>query len=226
MEKMMSGFYNVSEWIARFAVANVLWLIFTFPFGIVVVNVVLVDSYSFSLPIIVYLSLCFPLLVFPATTALFAVSRDWVIGQDQDNIIKNYWKYYKENYKTSVKIGVVLTIAWIVTIGDIYYFQNTIPVIMYFFIGLGLLLFVVSIHAFSVMAHFNIRVLDVMKKALLFSVVKPQISLFLIIVTAMILFVSINYLRFLLLFFSFSFISFIATSLFLKMYSLFSIKKS
>ncbi len=221
----MGGFYLVSEWISRFALANLLWLLFTFPVGIVVLNLIMVESKDTSLLIVIYFALIAPLVVFPATSALFAVSRDWAMEKEQETVIKGYWNYYKENYKSSVKLGLVLTIAWVVTVGDIYYFCVSFPLITYVFVGFGLFLFVVTMYSFSVMVHYDISVKDVLKKALVFSVAKPWIGIILIILTAMILFVSVNQLRFLLIFFSFSMISFISISLFLKIYSMLIEKK-
>jgi uncharacterized membrane protein YesL len=225
MGKLISGFFLVSEWISRFAVANLFWLAFTFPAWIVVLNTIMRESYDFSILIVLYVTVTAPLVVFPATSALFAVSRDWAMEKEQDTVIRNYWNYYKENYKSSLKIGIVLTTAWVVTIGDIFYFSDITPFVTYVFVGIGLFLFVVTIHSFSVMVHYDIRVLDVLKKALFFTVAKPLISFIIIMTTAIILFVSVNQLRFLLVFFSFSIISFISISLFLKVYSMLIEKK-
>ena len=65
-----------------------------------------------------------PLLFFPATTAMFASVRQWVMQGTISPLLKSYWGYYKENYKKSFLGGLILTAAWAVLIADYYYFVN------------------------------------------------------------------------------------------------------
>lgn len=219
MTSFMGGFYQISEWIARFAVVNLLWLLGNLPIILIIINMTIVDTPGL-LPISsLVLVILAPFLFFPSTAAMFASVRDWILNKENQSHWKSFWGYYKDNYKKSMILGLILTVAWVVVIVDIYYFSQENVVLMFAFGALSILLFVYTINLFSVMAHYEMKVSLMMKRAFLFTVGSPLLGVIIILSSIVILYVSVNGLQFLLLFFSGSLISFVSFSAFYKFYT-------
>lgn len=122
---LMGGIFKLSEWFMKFTLVNILWLIFNLPIVFLMLNLLLSETIGgrliFLMPIIILL----PFIFFPATTAMFAMAREWVFKDRENNtIVKTYWKYYKENYKRSMFNGFLLTIIWGIWSADVYYFSE------------------------------------------------------------------------------------------------------
>ncbi|MBM7571260.1 YesL family protein [Aquibacillus albus] len=79
--------YNFCVWFTRFAVLNILWFIFTV-LGLVIAG------------------------FFPATVALLATTRQF-INKNDPPIFKTFWHYYKKEFITSNKLGLILILAGI-----------------------------------------------------------------------------------------------------------------
>ncbi|WP_058308894.1 YesL family protein [Gracilibacillus massiliensis] len=77
------GFYRISVWITRFAWLNLLWIIFT-----------LIGFILFG--------------IMPATVAMFAVVRKWVLKEVDFPVHKTFFQEYKRNFFRSNLFGIVL----------------------------------------------------------------------------------------------------------------------
>lgn len=215
---MMGGMFQVFDWIAKFAVVNVLWLIFNCPIVLVLLNMMIIDNQSHSFLSIMVVVALTPFILFPSTAAMFSSIRDWIIEKEVYSLLKAFWIYYKENYKRSMLAGLFLTSAWVVVIGDIYYFSEESTTLMFAFLVLGVLLFAYTVNLFSVMAHFDVKLSLLLKKALLLTVARPMLSVIIIVSTVIVVYVSVNSLPFLVPFFSGSLITFVSFSAFYKIY--------
>jgi len=118
------GLYLISEWIMRLFIVNVLWLLFNIPILFLIVNLFFVQNIEefvmLSIPVIILL----PVLFFPATAAMFATVRCWIVEVDDFSLLKTYWKFYKSNYKISLLAGVFFAILLVIWSVDVYYFSN------------------------------------------------------------------------------------------------------
>src|SRR5699024_679089 len=66
--------YTISNWIFNIAFINILWIIFT-----------ILGLGIFGL--------------FPATAAMFAVARKWIILGERDfNVLPMFWKFYRQDF--------------------------------------------------------------------------------------------------------------------------------
>jgi uncharacterized membrane protein YesL len=102
----MGGLYVISEWIMRFSVVNLLWLIFNFPILYILLNMLFIEQIEMLSLFFIPFAILSPILLFPATTALFASVRDWVMKNDgHGGLLKSYWHYYKENYLGHGRLG-------------------------------------------------------------------------------------------------------------------------
>jgi uncharacterized membrane protein YesL len=214
---VMGGLYRICEWIMRFTIINVLWVVFNIPIVFIVLNMLFMEqkgAIAFSLvPLIILL----PLLFFPATTAMFASARDWVMEEDTVSIRK-YWRYYKENYIKSLVGGLVLTGAWTIWAVDYYYFSKENIILMGIFLLMGILLFVFTINFFSILSHYHMKLLTALKNALFLTIGSPVLFLTILISNGILLYLSLNVFWFMLPFFSGALMAYLSFSAFYRYY--------
>lgn len=218
MRGAMGGLFVVSEWVMRFSVVNLLWVFFNFPLVILVLNLLFADQTGGWMLYLIPLSVLAPFLFFPATAAMFASVREWILQKEGTSLIKSYWKYYKENYKQSMKAGFLLTIIWVIWIVDYYYLSQTNVIFMFVFLILGIVLFVGTINFFSILAHYQMNLRAILRNTLLITIGSPVLLLTVAIGSGIILYGSVNGPLFLIPFFSGALIAFLSFSAFYRLY--------
>lgn len=216
-----SGFtgklYLISEWIMKFAFTNLFWILFNLPIAFLFLNMLFIKRLEDLLLFVLPLALLMPLLFFPATTAMFAVVRGWIMKDDNsDQLFKSYWRFYKENYKRSVVNGLFLTLVWFVWAVDLYFFSANNKVLMILFIVLGVLLTVFTINLFSVTVHYHMKWFPALKNTFLVTIGSPMLFVTVALCTGGILYISFAVFTFLLPFVTGSLIAFLAFSAFYR----------
>src|SRR5690606_20734708 len=98
MNGLMGGLYRISEWIMRFTVINVLWVVCSIPFFFVAFPLLAVQTTSELASVLIVMGAVSPFVFFPATAAMFSVVRKWVMGDPDVPLLKSYFRAYKENY--------------------------------------------------------------------------------------------------------------------------------
>jgi len=152
-----------------------------------------------------------PLFFFPATSAMFAVIRRWIIGEVDVRIISSFWQHYKRNYVRSMVGGIAIILIWVIFLLDYYYFVNFVHErFEYLFYGLLIYLFMFTIHFFSNTAHFDMHVRLTLKNSLLMTLKNPVLSFIISVISLFILFISFSFAPFLIPFFMGSFIAIIS----------------
>lgn len=214
---LMGGLYRICEWIMRFTVINLLWFLFNIPIVFILLTIIFVEQKVVLVVLLLPLIILLPVLFFPATTAMFASARDWVI-QEESTSIRQYWRYYKENYKKSLRGGLVLTAIWTFWAVDFYYFSKENIIFMGIFLLIGIVLFVFSINFFSIIAHYHMKVVPAMKNALLITFGSPVLFLTILISNSILLYFSLTVFWFLLPFFTGSLIAYLSFSAFYRFY--------
>ncbi|WP_117169947.1 YesL family protein [Paraliobacillus sediminis] len=217
MNTMMSGLFRMTEWIMRFSVVNLLWLAFNLPIVLLLVSAIYAEGVS---PVFAFIPIIIlaPFLFFPATTAMFAMVRDWIMEKEQKFLIFSYWKYYRANYKNSLISGLVLTLVWTVLVVDFYFFQQENVILFFTFILFGIVLYVYTLVFFSVLVHYDIKLRAVFKNSLSLTLGSPILFIAVLVTSLIILYVSINGMLFLLVFFTGSLIAFISFAAFYRLY--------
>src|SRR5690625_8033262 len=107
---------------------------------------------------------------FPATTAMFALAREWILNQEQDSLIKTYLRFYKENYKKSVFGGFIITGMWVMWIVNFYYVKDVSTILMFAVLILCLVLYVFTILFFSVIFHYYDKLVILIRNVILFTI--------------------------------------------------------
>lgn len=94
-----SGLVRFSEWIMRLAYLNLLWMGFTL-LGLVLFGFV------------------------PATVALFAMIRKWMMGNlDDTSFFRGFWNFYRKEFLKSNGVGLILFIIGYILYVDIVVLQ-------------------------------------------------------------------------------------------------------
>lgn len=203
-------FYKISLWLTRIASVNLLWFLFNLPVAIVLFNMLLANYIGELILFLVLFVMLAPIVTFPATTALFAVVRRWVLGEEV-NILKGFWKYYKQNYKDSLKGGLFFILLWSSMLFYYYILMvNSLEIFTYLFYLLLAILFVFTIHFFSITVHFQLRTLPILKNAMLFTIINPILTIEIVVVSGLLIYLSSTYFSFLIPFFIGATIAFVS----------------
>src|SRR5690625_7605463 len=176
----------------NFSITNICWFIFNLPIVILVINILFAEESDYVVLVALLLIVCTPLLFFPATTAMFALTREWILNQEQDSLIKTYLRFYKENYKKSVCGGFMITGMWVVWIVDFYYVKDMSTILMFAILLLGLVLYVFTIHFFSVSVHYQENLWKLIKKAFLLTLGSPVLFFVILLINGLLLYISFN----------------------------------
>ncbi|MEW4369049.1 YesL family protein [Paenibacillus kandeliae] len=177
---VMGGLYRLSEWIMRLAGSNLLWVICSSPFlFFLVFRFIFMQSGASQNDILQTnwaMGILAPFVLFPATSALFTVVRKWVMGEGDVSVIKTFFRGYKENYKQSMIGGIFYTLLFVIMYVDYTVYMNQFPnlqllgIVMLIFL---LVLFVSLFNFFSMVAHYHMKLKDIIKNAILLSIVRP-----------------------------------------------------
>jgi uncharacterized membrane protein YesL len=213
MNGLMGGLYRVAEWIMRLAVINLLWIFCSLPFIILMINQLLgtsveagmaldslYDLILWMLPPLIIAPFCF----FPASAALCAVVRKWVMGDEDVPLFKTFFRGFKSNYKQSMLGGLFFSFILIVLLINAQFYSERgsyISVVAYMFILMVLLLVVAVMNYLSMLTHFEMKTRTLFKNSILFTIGRPLTSLLLLVGNAVILYVSFFKFTFLLPFF-------------------------
>lgn len=144
-------FYRVGDWLMRLAYVNILWMLFT-GVGLVIFG------------------------FFPATAAMFAVTRKWVMGDADIPVFQTFWSYYKKEFKKSNILG-----FFIVVIGLILYIDlQILPagglsffLLKWALIILSFIFMIMLVYFFPIYVHFDFPLSQYFKYPLIMIIVAP-----------------------------------------------------
>lgn len=212
MKGMMGGFYKISEWIMRLAVTNLLWIICSLPVAFLLLTSLMSKSAGEVYSWLVLALIVSPFTLFPATSAMFSVARKWVMGDVDVPLFKTFFRGYKQNYVQSMVGGILYALLFIIMVVDfrVYLGEPKLQLISYIFIGLMILLSISLSNFFSMVVHYHMKTLQLMKNAILITIGRPLRSLSTAIVSGIILYISFYKFTFLIPFFMGSIIAYFA----------------
>ncbi|MFC4323903.1 YesL family protein [Litchfieldia salsa] len=168
---LMNGFYTISLIISRLAYLNLLWMIFTIA-GLVVFG------------------------LFPATAAMFSVTRKWVMKDTDIPIFKTFWQSYKSEFIKSNLLGLVLVLIGGILFFDLRFFQSAnigIWGILYMpLLAVTFIYALVLLYVFPIFVHFDITIRQILKNAFLMMVLNPLSTIMMILSFISIYFLIMN----------------------------------
>ncbi|MGM0881183.1 MAG: YesL family protein [Bacillota bacterium] len=206
---LMGGFYRISEWIMRLSVINVLWLICSIPFVFFAWVLLMSTDANQVYSALIAMAVIAPFTLFPATAAMFAVARKWVMGESDVALFKTFFRGYKENYKQSMLGGIIYTILLTIMIVDFIVYREQLNLLSYIFIAFLVLLVVSLFNFFSMLVHYHMKTFQLLKNAVLITIGKPFRSLSTAIMSGAVMYFSTKF-TFLIPFFMGSIIAYLA----------------
>lgn len=196
MRGMMGGFYRLSEWIMRLSVTNVLWLLTSFPFWLIMINLLSAETVDQLKQVIILLAILAPFTLFPATSAMFSVARKWVLGDTDVPLLKTFFRSYKHNFKQAMIGGIFYALLFAILIIDYQVYLKEISgfqIIAYLFIALLFMLLVSLLHFFSLLSHFHMKTFQLLKNALILTIGRPIRSLMMVLGAAAVIYMSTRF---------------------------------
>ncbi|WP_100010054.1 YesL family protein [Lentibacillus sediminis] len=180
-------FYSVSDWLMRLAYVNILWIVFTMV-GLVIFG------------------------FFPATTAMFAIIRKWVMGEQEFPVFKTFWKYYKSEFKKVNLLGLVLVVIGSILYIDLQIFPSG-DNLLFLVVRVGLIILsifflVMLMYFFPVYVHFDFPFSQYLKYPIMMSIIAPLQTVLLLVSTYLIYLIMVS-IPGLILFFGVSTFSFV-----------------
>ncbi|MFS1511982.1 YesL family protein [Chengkuizengella sp. SCS-71B] len=201
---IMSGLYRVSEWIMRFSVINLLWLLCSLPVVFFVLTSLLMEETSQVIMNFIIIAIISPFTLFPATAAMFVVVRKWLTGAEDAPLFKTYFKGYKENYLQSMLGGFFYCILFTVMIVNIDFYNNysnNLQFLSIFILILLVILIISLFYFFPLMVHLHLKLNVLLKNTFVLTIGKPLYSLGLALTNFLILYISFQYFTFLIVIF-------------------------
>lgn len=208
-------FYAVSEWIMRMSAVNLIWFLMSLPLFVLLLTL---DMGS-GMGIVLFAPvswLLVTLLFFPATAAVFATARDWVLDTGQSSVLRTYFSHLKRDYKDSAKMGAGFAVVWLIWYYANFYFQSESSSIALLFLISGSALFIYTINFLSISAHYRMSGGERLKNAFFVTAGSPVMGLFILLSSGLLLWISISQLLWLLPFLTCSLIAFLSFSAFYK----------
>lgn len=216
---LSGGIFLIAEWIMKFSLVNLYWILFNLPIVLILFWILLLGQTSGMMLFIIAIAMMLPILLFPASVAMFAVIRDYIITDKVPNSVFGlFFKYYKENYKRSFIGGALLTLLWIVWAVDLYYLFDVNIFLFYLILAMGIILYVFTVNFFSVTVHYYLSFGVSLKNTFLITLSSPILFVTITISSGFILYISLEVVTFLLPFFTFSLLSFFSFAAFYRYY--------
>jgi uncharacterized membrane protein YesL len=233
MRGLMGGLYKISEWIMRLSGTNLMWFIFSIPFFITLIPMLVpvqenVDPNDVIIQMSILAAIVAPFTLFPATTAMFSVVRKWVMGDVDVPLIKTFWKGFKENYKQSMLGGFIYALLGALLSINYTFYSNqagNLSIVSVIFIVLMILLLASLLYFFSILSHLHMKTLLIVKNALMLTVGNPLGTIVMVASNLVILYFSFFQFTFLIPFFMGSLCATATFYLFYKTYLTIQIKQ-
>lgn len=136
-------FFKLLEFVTAFFQLNILWLLF-------------------CLPVIT---------IFPATVAMFCVTRQWILHKDY-SVSRAFYQFFKENFKQSFVLGLIWTLFAGMFFLDFILMKNLVSfqyILLPVLSLLGFVVLFITIFIFPTIANFKMYWLVALKNSFFFS---------------------------------------------------------
>jgi uncharacterized membrane protein YesL len=215
---MMGGLYKITEWIMRMAVINLLWIACSLPFIIITIPVLFAPAGTEESTLdllkqsLIILAIIAPFTLIPSTSAMFSVARKWVTGDEDVPLLKTFFRSYKQNYLQSMLGGFIFVILAVLLFVNMTFYGSTLKSLS-FLVYLFIVLFVFLVAGFfnflSILAHFHMKLWQIIKNSILLTLGNPIQSIGTLLVNAFIIYIGFKFGKgFMYIFFSGSLIAY------------------
>ncbi|ASF38472.1 hypothetical protein CEH05_04795 [Halobacillus halophilus] len=159
MNLFSGALYRMMVWITRLAYLHLLWILFT-----------LAGAVIFGL--------------FPSTTAMFAIVRDWLNGKTDRNLFSTFWIYFKAEFWKSNRLGLVVLGLLLLISLDVYYIRSISGGVTWTYIPLFAFMFIFLLflfYLFPVFVHYDLKIPAILKNTFLIMLISPVQSFFILV---------------------------------------------
>ncbi|WP_163580637.1 YesL family protein [Gracilibacillus saliphilus] len=187
---MIGRFYQISYWMMKLLLVNMIWVIFNFPIVYMVLAILTVNSMDELYLLLIIIILLLPFIFFPATNAMFAVVRRGVLYKKDDRLLSYFWKTYKQNYARSLVGGITITVLWFVWIYN--YQLSGIELgsgLSYIYLALTMFLLAFTSYFFADSVHYHLTFIASLKKSIIMSIGFPHYTISIIGVSGVCLYI-------------------------------------
>jgi uncharacterized membrane protein YesL len=211
----MGGFYRISEWIMRLSAINLLWAICSIPTlflllaplmspGTVDPNVDPNQMLAEFGAMMFWPALSAPFFLIPASAAMFAVARKWVMGDVDVPLFKTFFRNYKENYKQSMLGGLIfLALGFMIVQCIIFYsgMDGIVRLLSFLFISFCFVYAAALINFLCMTVHFEMKLIQLVKNSFIMTLGQPFTSIGSLVTSGVIIWISFTKFTFLIPFF-------------------------
>jgi len=176
MRGLMGGFYRISEWIMRLTVTNLLWIITAFPVFFFGLNLLVAETEAQIDSLLFAMVVLSPFLLFPSTSAMFALARKWVTGDADVPLFRTFFRSYKENYLQSMIGGLFFVVLISVLYFNLRFYagqEGYLGLVAYLFIVLIVMATLAMFNFFCIIVHLHMKTLQLLKNSLLLTIGQP-----------------------------------------------------
>lgn len=163
MTGLMGGLNRILDWFTKLVFLNILWV------GGIVLGL---GVFGF----------------FPATIALFAVVRKWVMHELDTPIFKTFIQSYKKEFLKGNLLGMIIVGCSLVLYIDYHFIQMSTHSIVPLFtlpLGIVILLFICTLfYVLPMFVHFDMKMKELWRNAFFMMLMNPFLTLMMLITTA------------------------------------------
>lgn len=146
----MAAINKFFDWVARLALLNVLWLVFTV-LGIGVFG------------------------LFPSFAATFTVTRKWVSGETDIPVVKTFWHSYKKEFIKSNGLGYIMALIGYILYLDFVFLtvSESTTILTIPFILITIIFLLTLLYVFPVFVYYDMKIIQVIKNSFFIMVLNP-----------------------------------------------------
>lgn len=171
MTGIMDSLLKTSEWLMRLVWINTIWLLFNIPVVYLLLDIVFRNSAEEAFTLLIFVIVLIPFLSFPATTAMFALMRRWIMGKGTNRLFSHYWKFYKQNYFRSIIASIPFMLLWFLWVMN---YRFTIvevgSLIFYVYLFVAIIFFTLTNYSFADRVHFEIGLFASLQKTVFMTI--------------------------------------------------------
>ena len=144
--------------IFRFSVkSNLIWSLFNLPVFLFIILQIFARDFTAAILSTILLLFSLPLLVFPATASLFALIRDFIVNEEEDQLMNRYLGYFKGNYFRNFADGLLFNVA-MGLLASFYAFISSLSIVLNLLIILVGLLFLILTCNYLIFASYGYNI--------------------------------------------------------------------
>lgn len=158
--------YKIFNYVYYFSGANILFLISNILF-LMVYEAAELNIYSYVLLFVTAIPLG------PSISALLSVMGK-LLQEKEIEVWKDYSSAYRQNFKQSLKIWMILLIVMVILLVDVKAVSSNPNYRFFaaFFLGIMIILLLIALYSFPILTKFDMKTIDVIRASIYFSIRK------------------------------------------------------